>query len=299
MHEIRVPLTLESFAAFENLLFESDELQGWNLYENFEDKGYWLQGVFPTEAEAWRAWELASAAAGVTGEPRLRELADQDWKESYKEHFQPWSIGPLHWVPRWLEDTYELPPGHQAVWLDPGMAFGTGNHATTRLCVEQLLAWRGEGSDPASASVVDAGCGSGILAISAAKLGFQRIHAFDIDEEAVRIAQENAAANRVDDRIEFRVGDLETGFRGLRYDCVLANILAKTLLDFPQQLVEATAPGGWLALSGILSEEAETVRRRFAQFGALDDGHVTRLEEWSALRFIKSRDSSCHDPRAS
>src|SRR4030095_8213160 len=116
----------------------------------------------------------ALAAAGITpvGEPSHRTLGDVDWRDSYKEHFHAWRFGRLHWVPVWERDKHIVPPGDAVLWLDPGLAFGTGNHQTTRLCVERLVTLaeeRGTGG-----VVIDAGCGSGILALSAALLGFRQ-----------------------------------------------------------------------------------------------------------------------------
>ena len=128
---------------------------------------------------------------------------------------QTWRFGRLHWVPIWEREAFRLPPGDAVLWLDPGLAFGTGNHETTRLCVERLvaLAERREkaGEAKAGARVIDAGCGSGILALSAALLGFRDVRGFDNDPEAVRVSGENAALNGLADRVEFFVGDLVGG----------------------------------------------------------------------------------------
>jgi len=287
MYEVKAELNRAEFDELEMLIFETEGLEGWNLYENFENKGYRLQGVFETEGEAQAKSSELAKKVSLQNDILVSALKDSDWKDSYKEHFKPWSVGDLHWIPVWLKSEYDLPDAHEAVWLDPGMAFGTGNHGTTRLCVEQLIAFRDSGADMAKASIVEAGCGSGILAISAAKLGFRNVSGFDIDEDSVRIAEENAEENKTNE-ISFYVGDLDTGFREEGFDCVLANILAKTLLEFPQQLVDATAQGGWLVLSGILGTEAEQVRQAFASRAELDNGVITYLDEWSAIRFVKN-----------
>src|SRR5690606_20866337 len=110
------------------------------------------------------------SAAGVTplGSPAYRMLGDADWRDSYKEHFKAWQFGRLHWVPVWQRESFTLPEGDAVLWLDPGLAFGTGNHETTRLCVERLVTLTEERGPVGR--VVDAGCGSGILALSAALL---------------------------------------------------------------------------------------------------------------------------------
>ncbi|MEM9159016.1 MAG: 50S ribosomal protein L11 methyltransferase [Verrucomicrobiota bacterium] len=286
MYEVKVKITKEEFGKFEFLMFETESLQNWNLYENFDDKGYWLQGIFETDEEAWDSWRSAAHEVEDLAQPEIKKLEDEDWKESYKDHFKPWSIGKLHWVPQWLKGSHELEEGEEAVWLDPGMAFGTGNHATTRLCVEQLIAYKAQCRDTAEARIVDAGCGSGILAISASKLGFEKIAGFDIDGEAVRIAVENAESNQVSNT-NFFVGDLGRGLSEAGADCLMANILANVLVANAEQIRNSVASGGWLILSGILGSEVEEVKAHFESMGGLRDGVITLMDEWSAIRFIK------------
>jgi len=289
MYEIRARLSLEEFQFAENLIFESEGLENWNLYENFDDKGYWIQGVFEDPTEAKTGMKVLRERLKIQGDWNLSELAAEDWKESYKEHFQPWSIGELHWTPVWLKNEYELPVKHEAVWLDPGMAFGTGNHATTRLCVERLIEFKGRvGENLEKVRVVDAGCGSGILGISAAKLGFKCIEGFDIDEDAVRIAEENANLNNVNE-VRFFVGDLESGLEPEGADCLLANILADVLEEKAELLADSLSRGGWLVLSGILATEADRVQRRFEEIECLENGESQIRDEWASLRFRKKK----------
>ncbi len=287
MHQLSVELNFEEFQIVENLLFELEDATHWNLYENFEDKGYWLRGVFENEGLANASWQEISELMNFSNEPLLAELDDKDWTESYKEHFKPWSIGSIHWVPLWLKDEYVVPEKGNAVWLDPGMAFGTGNHATTRLCVEQLIAFKNGCSHLEEAKVVDAGCGSGILAISAAKLGANHVHAFDNDPEAVRIAKENAALNGVTESY-FAESDLVTGLQGRKADLVMANILANVLVEFSPCLVEALNPGGWLILSGILAAETDDVANRFQSLSDWASIETTYLDEWTCVRLVRA-----------
>jgi ribosomal protein L11 methyltransferase len=169
----------------------------------------------------------------------IKILAESDWRDSYKAHFKPWQFGRLHWVPAWERGKYQVPAGEEVLWLDPGLAFGTGNHETTRLCVERLVAMEAamtaKGRDKSEVRVIDGGCGSGILALSAAKLGFRRILGFDNDPEAVRVSEENAGLNGLEGRVAFSVGDLVTGLAGQEADVLLANILANVLIEFAPQ----------------------------------------------------------------
>ena len=282
MIEITIHVSAEDFAILEDAVFEVEDATRWNLFEDFENKGYRIQGIFDTEEQARAAWQELSAVAKVEGEAAVRELRDSDWKDSYKEHFKPWTVGRLHWVPVWLKGEYKLPEGHSAVWLDPGMAFGTGNHETTRLCVERLMEVPLAPAGKEAMSVVDAGTGSGILAISAAKLGYTQVYAFDNDEEAVRIACENAVLND-EEMLHFEVGDLTTGFTLQPYDVVIANILAPVLIEFRESLNAALKEGGTLILSGILTREAESVKSAFAELRDWKSIRLHELGEWTSV----------------
>lgn len=259
-------------------------LTGWNIWEDVIAGTAGVIGVFANETEAREAWvELAGVCVGLAGrQPELRSLEEQEWRDSYKAHFKAWQFGPLHWVPVWERETFVLPAGHEVLWLDPGLAFGTGNHETTRLCVERLIEWA-QTADK-QAKILDAGCGSGILALSAAKLGFKRVAGFDNDPEAVRVSEENAELNDLAGGVEFYTGDLITGLQNRQADLVMANILAHVLIAFAPQLVAAVAPGGTLVLSGILARENGQVCEEFAR-QAPDWSIESRvLGEWSDVK---------------
>ncbi len=260
----------------------------WSLFEDVRAGRAWLIGVFPDESAARAGWrELRpQLPRGVLRPPEWRELAEVDWRESYKAHFKAWHCGRLHWVPEWERATYRLTRGQVAVYLDPGLAFGTGNHETTRLCCRRLVdvacgltprarrTWR----------VIDAGCGSGILAISAAKLGCRQIFAFDNDPEAAAIARENTRRNRVASVVRISTGGLAEQLRRRQADLVLANIQADVLVANAEDLLRAVAPGGQLVLSGILASERPMVRERFAVVRAGARLHSRTLGEWADLR---------------
>lgn len=286
MFEVRGRLSREEFETVENLIFETEGMEQWNLYENFDDKGYWVQGVFETLAEAKVGESAFGSWISIEAELVVKKIQDVDWKESYKDHFKPWSIDTLHWAPRWLKDEYLLPEGEQVVWLDPGMAFGTGNHGTTRLCVEQLVAFKNSGRDLGTARLMDAGCGSGILAISAGKLGFEQVEGFDIDPDAIRIAEENAELNGLTN-IQFSTGGLEKHLTRKGSDCLLANILANVLVANAQLLIDAVAPGGWLILSGILATEANSVVDRFESKEDWSSVKTNTMDEWASISLVK------------
>jgi len=245
-----------------DILLQELGVEGWSLLEDAIAKRAWVVGVFADEAAARSAWATLRPLLAVVAEPAIRTLADQDWRDSYKAHFKAWRSGRLHWVPVWERDSYSLPPGDVALWLDPGLAFGTGNHETTRLCCERLVVFAA--ARGSRGRVVDAGCGSGILALSAALLGFKDIAGFDNDPEAVRVSQENAALNGMQGAAVFSVGDLGTGLAGRQADLLMANIQADVLMRFAGLLVGAVAPRGVLVLSGILGTEVDRVRQAFS-----------------------------------
>ena len=278
--EIKTEIPVSEVEAVDTLLLEA-ELAAWNVSEDVLEGRAWVLGMFESEALAKENWEqlVAILPSGVAGEKETRQVEDSDWRDSYKAHFKAWQFGRLHWVPVWEKETFVLPEGDEVLWLDPGLAFGTGNHETTRLCVERLVAWsQKNGTD---GRVIDAGCGSGILALSAAKLGFERIYGFDNDAEAIRVSEENAADNALGGRVIFSTGDLITGLAGHQAELVMANILANVLTQFVRELVASVAPGGQLVLSGILAVESEEVRAAFSNAVPKWTSEIRTMGEWS------------------
>ena len=281
--EIKTDLPIDRVDAVDQALLEAGATP-WSVIEDVIVRRAWLVGIFSNEAEAlasWPAMEHLLLTAGVAEGcvPAIRTLADADWRDSYKAHFRAWSFGRLHWVPVWERENFTLPPGHAVLWLDPGLAFGTGNHETTRLCVERLVALAEEHGT--KGRVIDAGCGSGILALSAALLGFQDVAGFDNDPEAIRVSEENAACNGLTGRVRFAVGDLVTGLAGRHAEIVLANIQADVLQKFAAELVASVAPHGTLVLSGILANENSQVRTTFERLTPNWVVNARVMGEWS------------------
>lgn len=284
--EIKAEIPVATVEAADAVLQELGG-EGWSLQEDVIERRAWIVGIFPTGPEAQARWAELRPLLPAAGGPEVRELQDQDWRDSYKAHFTASRFGRLHWVPVWERAAYALPAGDVVLWLDPGLAFGTGNHETTRLCCERLVTFAGE-RGPAGC-VVDAGCGSGILALSAAKLGFTDVTGFDNDPEAVRVSGENAALNELTGAVRFLTGDLETGLAGRSADLLMANIQADVLMRFADNLVRAVAPGGLLVLSGILAVELEKVRGVFAAATPGWDLQTRIMGEWSDLALTRRR----------
>lgn len=264
IHEFKIEIAPAAVPALEELLAENEE-QRLMVLEDKPGARAWITGYFDAADDAIARWAEFSKQvdrAWLLTPAEVRELPDEDWKDSYKAHFKASSFGPLHWVPVWERETFATPAGGKVLWLDPGLAFGTGNHETTRLVAERLVAFAAEKGT--EGRVIDAGCGSGILALSAALLGFREVCGFDNDPEAIRVSEENAALNGQAGRVEFFVGDLTSGWKHAPAALVLANIQADVLLRFTRELLGAVAPGGQLVLSGILERELEGVRATFA-----------------------------------
>ncbi|MBM4311861.1 MAG: 50S ribosomal protein L11 methyltransferase [Deltaproteobacteria bacterium] len=220
---------------------------------------------------------------------QVNGLADEDWNKKWKSFFQPISITErLVIKPSWRD--YHARPGEVIIELDPGMAFGTGTHPSTRMClraIDDLAARLLPG-----ARLLDVGTGSGILAIAGAKLGFQDVVGTDIDHTAVRVARKNAEANRVGERIVFATDGL--GKIAGVFELVVANILPHILIDLRDALIDHTAGRGYVVLSGILNEKAAPVQEAYAQ----KMGFVRRLEEeqWCCLIFERRHNVVQHEP---
>ena len=198
--------------------------------------------------------------AACFGRPTLSAVNSEDWSSCWKVHFKPLRVGKhLLIVPTW-EEAEEL-PGDLVLRIDPGMAFGTGGHETTRLCLELLEQVMEKNEPVAAPSLLDLGTGSGILAMAASLLGAGRILALDIDPEAADVARENLALNQLSERIECGTVPLES--LAERFDIILANILAEELVRLAPYLTERLNPGGALILSGILAEKEPLVRLGF------------------------------------
>jgi ribosomal protein L11 methyltransferase len=286
LFEVRIEIAPEMAEAANDMLLELG-IEAWSQLEDVIAKRAWVIGVFPTDATARIAVaELLPQLAGMMPRnPEFREMPDSAWRDSYKAHFHAWKFGCLHWVPVWERETFVLPAGDAVLWLDPGLAFGTGNHETTRLCVERLVALV-EQNGPVQ-RVIDAGCGSGILALSAAKLRCSEVIGFDNDAEAVRVSQENAALNGLEKQVTFAAGDLVSGLKGRQADVLMANILADVLIHYASSLVDAVAPGGVLILSGILASEVGQVIATFQSLAPSWPTESRTMGEWSDVMLIR------------
>jgi ribosomal protein L11 methyltransferase len=229
--------------------------------------------------------QLREALDSLPQPPELtsRPLQEEDWAESWKEFYDVMRVGQRTVIkPSWKE--YDPRGGDVVIELDPGQAFGTGQHETTRLCLELL-----EGHVRPGTAVLDAGCGSGILAIAAAKHGAAEVVAIDVDPLCVRVASENVAANRVDATVTCHEAALDDSFarqRSAQFATVVANIISDVLIGCATALATTTAPGGSLIASGIILEREDETRAALEEAGfRLAD--VRREGNWAALLMIR------------
>lgn len=284
VYELKVEVSPDVIDQIDDLIAELEE-QCLMVLEDKPAVRAWVTGYFESHEAATAAFGRLQAMADASwlgGELTVRELPDEDWKNSYKAHFKASKFGRLNWVPVWERETFAVGAGEEVLWLDPGMAFGTGNHETTRLCCERLAAYAERRGS--AGRVIDAGCGSGILALSAAKLGFQRVAGFDNDPEAIRVSDQNATLNELTGRVDFYVGDLVTGLAGRQAELVMANIQSDVLMRFVNELCAAVAPGGELVLSGILGRELDQVQAAFSSGAAAGWRVESRvMGEWADL----------------
>lgn len=230
-----------------------------------------IKAVFAADANADVIAACLAQALPDAPAPRFETLPDKPWEREWLKDFKPMRFGRRLWV-----CPGGLPAGaHDAIRieLDPGLAFGTGTHPTTALCLEWL-----DSQDVAGRQVVDYGCGSGILAIAAAKLGAGTVLAMDIDPQALIATRENAGRNAVGERIATTANPaLGDGCA----DVLLANILAGPLVELAPRFAQAVPPGGRLALSGLLLEQAEPVTAAYRPW--FDISTAATRDGWALL----------------
>lgn len=203
---------------------------------------------------------------------KIEQLEDKDWEREWMENFHPMRFGRRLWIcPSWREAPE---PDAVNVLLDPGLAFGTGTHPTTSLCLEWL-----DGQDLSGKTVIDFGCGSGILAIAAIKLGAAKVIGIDIDPQAILASRDNAERNGVADQLELYLPQDQPA--DIQADVVVANILAGPLRELSPVIKGLVKSGGDLAISGVLESQAEDVASFYSDALTLDP--ITAREEWCRI----------------
>lgn len=213
-------------------------------------------------------------------------IPDEDWRLAYRRHFKTEKIGSkLLVVPEWEFDSLENPEGRKCIVLDPGMAFGTGKHETTRACLEFIEKVSSEKIE--EMSFLDMGCGSGILSIAASKLGFGEVEGFDVDQEAVDASVENAEKNQVEILFrKFALGGLEKTVPDKKFDVVAANILGPLLIRFSEEIIQYV--GDKLIISGILTEIYDEVLSCYSKLGMKEIQRIT-IGQWTTGLLFKEQ----------
>lgn len=286
--EITVETTEEAAEAVANLFYEVGaqgvviedprviarylEENVWDAYELpselLEAENIVIKGYLPVDERLEERLKLfESRLAGLEryfvswlAKVSYAEIAEADWSSAWKTYYKPQRVGERVVIsPSW--EQYEAQPGDIVVWLDPGMAFGTGSHPTTAMLIQLMERYLAPGSD-----VVDVGTGSGVLAIVAAKLGAKSVLALDIDTLAVEIAEQNAALNAVSRIVSVRYNDLLMGLEG-RYQMITANITADPILALLPDARRLLDPGGVLLASGIIRHRYRDIEAKLRALG--------------------------------
>ena len=265
--EISVVTTGETEEALSDFLFGEGALGLVTEDLPGDPPGILIRGSFAATVpvgpliERLRRYQDSLAALGFSGTDggiEVRPIPHEDWGRNWKKHFKPLPVGRrLVIAPPWEEGPF--PEGRLVIRIDPAMAFGTGHHATTRMCLEALEGFMDRWSGSEGPTVLDVGTGTGILAIAAAALGAQRVIAIDTDPEARDAAEKNLARHDCANRVHILSGGLEALAPDLRFNVVLANLDTKTLCPLFPLIATFLVPGGRLIAGGILVEDEEKV----------------------------------------
>ena len=291
--ELKAEITDELVETLSDYFLET-ESEYWLIMQGEIQDPYFVCGIFPDSITATEALTvLRREFPNLPNKFEKNLVADADWKNAYKQYIKPWNIRQLHWIPLWQQSHYEAPEGSTVVYIDAGMAFGTGAHETTRLCARRLLDYiDAHPSVIFNRTLIDAGCGSGVLALSGAALGFGNVYAFDCDPKAILVCQDNCTENAHINAPNFTVAELEKGCSNCTPgDLVLANIQTDVLLSHSTHLVKSLKNSGTLILSGILTEEKNLVYQHYnEQFKTLRSNLTVSTDsridgEWSDIKF--------------
>lgn len=256
----------------DELSAREDPTAPYEITAHIREDGAALAAVEATERALWH---LQAFGLGPVGELRVRSVDDADWTDAWKAGYVPQRIGRVVVVPSWLEEP--IGPDEVVLRLDPGMAFGTGLHPTTRGCLRLL-----QEISPMPPVVLDVGSGSGILALAALRLGARRAVCYDTDPLAVEATLANAEANGLADRVTAQLGSLPASPPADPYPLVLANLVAAVLIDSADRLAAHAAPGGRLLASGIINTRADEVLAALADAGFVAEQRLDDAE-WVSL----------------
>ncbi|MBU5675663.1 50S ribosomal protein L11 methyltransferase [Alkaliphilus sp. MSJ-5] len=271
---------------YDIILVNSDE-KAWDYVDESLidlEQGAIVKGYIPESSDLVEKIDLIKQSISTlpefglnigTGEVSTLEVNEEDWSTSWKKYYKPTKIGKdIVIKPTW--EQYEAQEGEIIIEMDPGMAFGTGTHETTMMCVQQL-----EERISKESTVFDIGCGSGILSIVAAKLGAEKVIGVDFDEVAVNVAKKNVIENKVDDAVEIRHGNLMDVVKE-KADIVVANIIADIIILLSKDIKGFLNSDGLFIASGIILDKIDEVKKNLAVNG-LEVIQVETLGEWAVI----------------
>lgn len=263
--KISVQLPNNHFEALESYFYECDP-NPWVLVQKTVADPYYLNGYFNQEDDCTQAIaDIKEKFPQLELSFNKEKLVATEWQNAYKEYVKPWNDRLLHWVPLWAKETYSVPEEGRPIYVDAGMAFGTGCHETTQLCASRLVDFFLSDVTKDNLTMVDAGCGSGILALSARALGFKSIRGFDNDPDAIKVCHDLLNHNPSLIQIEFSVDDLVSGLPEDSIDFLMANIQTNILLPFAEPIIKSLHASAHLILSGILTKEIELLKLHYLE----------------------------------
>ena len=240
-----------------------------------------LSALFPRDSDCTAVLAALAAQPGISA-PRWEELHERAWEREWLQHFRPLRCGARLWIVP--HETAFDEPGAVVLRLDPGLAFGTGTHPSTALCLEWL-----DANEPSGQRVIDYGCGSGILGIAALLLGASAVHAVDIDPQALLATRENAARNAIaDGKIDVGLPD---ALPAAKVELLLANILAGPLCELAPRFAALTRPGARAVLAGVLGrEQMEAVCAAHARW--FDRASLASREDWWRIELLRNESAA-------
>lgn len=268
----------------EGILFEAAP-SPWSLILNRKTKVLILEGIFENREHAEKEIQKINELLPLNIDQNKIGNLNESWEKAYKTHFQSWSYKDFKFVPEWERKPLDQNASLSCIYIDPGMAFGTGTHETTRLCIELMVDIFYQKNLPKN-RFLDVGCGSGILSILAQIVGFQNILGIDNDENAIINSKKNLFLNFESSKINFMKKCINT-IEANPFNCIVANIQADILMTHSNRLIRSLYKNGNLILSGILDYEVDEVSRTFQKQLIASNLHArtqTRQKnEWFAL----------------
>jgi len=268
------------------LEIEDDDTRAWVQKPFKPSHQVLIKAIFHEELGLKKRFEDKIQAIASNALIRWEVVNDEDWVNNFQSSWKSFTLGNNIWIiPSWEAEKFKLEkPDSILLYMDPGMAFGTGHHETTQLCA--LSVYENIKKHPKSSSmkVLDVGTGTGILAMIAAKMGVFKAVGIDNDPEAIRVALENCAHNKLSEQIN--ILNQSPDFMGSYFDLVVANILANPLIEMAEQITHSLAPKGTLLLSGILDSQEEAVKKAYWNQGL---SHLKTIHqgEWVLIEFKK------------